>query len=827
MQTLWQDLRYGARMLIKNPGFALIAVITLSLGIGANTAIFSVVNGVLLNPFAYPDAGRIMFLSEHDLSQPDDSTSVTYPDFLDWQKQQTVFSHMAAARGQTFNLTGVAEPVQVKGAMISPEAFSLLEVAPQIGRVFTDRDNRLDSDRTAVLSYGFWQRQFGGEADVVGRALLLDNQSYTVVGVMPPRFKFWAAEVWVPNGLFGNEPYFTSRVIRADNFAVGRLRPGATIEQARAELNVIAARLSQQYPDSNKDIGAKVTPLSESVTREIRPALLVLLGAVGFVLLIACVNVANLLLARAATREKELAIRAALGASRLRLVRQLLSEVLPLASLGALAGLLLAGWGLELLLTLLPDDLIPAEASVGVDAQALGFTSLLALLTTLICGLLPALRFSKGDVGEGLKDGARLSTGSPGNQRMRSALVVLEVALSVILLVGAGLLIKSFSRLQQVELGFKKESLLTADLALSLKKYTRPEQLEAFYSRVLERLNATPGVQSAAFMNGAPFTNFGASMPLVREGAAYSNLQELTGKECRYFITHGDHLRALGAPPVAGRGFTPQDTLNSLPVALLNQAAVDKYFPGENPLGKRVMLGVPENLIRPGMLPEGMEKFPWLTVVGVVRNNRQSGLGQEYQPAGYVPLAQAPRTPLMLNTATLLVRAAQDPATLAKTVRQQILAVDHDQPLAKIATMEARIDDSLKPQRFSASLMGLFAALALLLAAVGLYGLLAYTVAQRMREIGIRLALGAQPRDVVTLVMGQGMRLTLLGSIIGLAGAFGLTRLLDRLLFGVSATDPLTFAGIAMLLLFVAALACWVPARRAMKVDPMTALRCE
>ncbi|HEV2667533.1 MAG TPA: ABC transporter permease, partial [Blastocatellia bacterium] len=654
MQTLWQDLRYGARMLIKNPGFTLIAAITLSLGIGANTAIFSVVNAVLLNPFAYPDAGRIMFLSEYRLSQPDDSTSVTYPDFLDWQKQQTVFSHLAAARGQTFNLTGVAEPVQVNGAMISSEAFSLLGVAPHIGRVFTDLDNRLDSNRTAVLSYGFWQRQFGGESNVVGSTLLLDNQSYTVIGVMPPRFKFWSADVWVPNGLFGNEPYFTSGVISADNFAVGRLKPGVTIEQARAELNMIAARLGRQYPDSNKDVGAKVTPLIESVTREIRPALLVLLGAVGFVLLIACANVANLLLARAATREKELAIRAALGASRLRLVRQLLLESAPLSLLGSLAGLLLASWGLELLLKLLPDDLIPAEASVGIDARVLGFTLLLTLLTTLICGLLPALRFSKGDVNEGLKDGARLSTGAPGNQRMRGALVILEVALSVILLVGAGLLIKSFLRLQQVELGFKKESLLTVDLTLSLKKYGRPQQLETFYSSVLERLNATPGVQSAAFMNGAPFTNFGASMPLVREGVVYRNLQELSGRECRYFITQGDHLRALGSPPLAGRGFTPQDTLNSLPVALLNQAAVDKYFPGENPLGKRIMLGVPENLIQPGMLPEGMEKFSWLTVVGVVRNNRQSGLGQEYQPAGYIPLAQAPRVPLMLNTATLL-----------------------------------------------------------------------------------------------------------------------------------------------------------------------------
>jgi putative ABC transport system permease protein len=827
MNTLWQDLRYGARTLLKKPGFALVAVLTLGLGIGANTAIFSVVNGVLLRPFVYPDAEQIMLLTEYELSQPTDSMSVTYPNFLDWRKQQQVFSHLAAARDQTFNLTGVAEPVQVKGAMISPEAFPLLAVAPHIGRVFTDQDNQLSSERTVVLSYGFWQRQFGGDPNVIGRGLLLDNQSYAVIGVMPPRFKFWAADVWVPYGLFANEPYFTSRLIRAGNFVVGRLKPGVTVEQARAEISLIAERLARQYPDSNKDIGAKVTPLGESVTREIRPALLVLLGAVAFVLLIACVNVAGLLLARAAAREKELAIRAALGASRLRLVRQLLLEGLPLAVMGGVAGLLLAGWGLELLLALLPDDVIPAEASVGLDARVLGFTLLLTLLTALLCGLLPALRYSRGDLNEGLKDGARFSTGNIGNRRARGALVVLEVALSVVLLVGAGLLIKSFARLQQSELGFNRESLLTVDLVLSLKKYSRPQQLEAFYRDVLERLSATPGVESAAFMNGAPFSNFGASMPFVREGAVYRNLQDLSGHESRYFITHGDYLGALGLPLAAGRGFTAQDTLNSLPVAIINQAAADKFFPGEDPLGKRIILGLPEHLIQPGMLPEGMEKFPWLTVVGVVKNHRQSSLGQEFQPTSYVPLAQAPRVPLMLNTATLLVRAAGEPVALVSAVRREILAVDPDQPLARVATMEARIDDSLKLQRFSMSLMGLFAALALALAVVGLYGVLAYTVVERTHEIGVRLALGASARDIVRLIVGQGMRLTLIGLGLGVAGALALTRLMARLLFNVSAADPATFVFIAAVLVGVALLACYIPARRATRIDPMAALRCE
>ncbi len=827
MATLFQDLRFGARMLSRAPGFTLIAVMTLALGIGANTAIFSVVNAVLLNPFSYPEADRIMFLSQTELSSPENMSSVAYPNFQDWQQQQTSFTHLAAARNQTFNLTGVAEPVQIKGSMISPEVFPLLGVAPHLGRVFTAQDSRLSADRTVVLSYAFWQRQFGGESGIIGRTIQLDNHTYTVIGVMPPRFKFWAAELWVPYGLFGNEPYVTSRVIGAGNFVVGRLKPGVPIEQARAEISAIAARLALEYPDANKGIGAQITPLSESVTRQIRPALQVLLGAVGFVLLIACANVANLLMARATTREKELAIRAALGASRGRLIRQLLLEFLPLAMLGSVAGVLLATWGLEFLLRLLPDDIIPAEANITIDARVLAFTLFLTLLTTLVCSLLPALRFSKSNIQACIHDGARLSTGNAGTQRMRGALVTFEVALSVILLIGAGLLIKSFSNLQQVDLGFKKESLLTIDLSLSSKKYEKPEQLELFYRDVLENVSPLPGVQSAAFLNGAPFTGSGASMPLVREGDSFTNLQELNARECRYFFSHGDMIRALASPLVAGRGFTPQDTMNSEPVVVLNEEAAKRYFPGENALGKRVLLGLPDNLIQPGMLPAGMEKFSWLTVVGILRNLRQEGLGQEYAPAAYIPLAQAPRVPLMLNSATLLIRTSQEPDSLLLAVRRQIHAIDPEQPLAKVATMETRIDDSLKPQRFSTFLMGLFAGLAILLAIIGLYGVLSYTVVQRRHEIGIRMALGAQSRNVLGMVLRQGLGLTLLGVVIGLAGAFGLTRLLENMLFNTSATDLRTFLGVATLLLFIAILACWIPARRATKVDPMIALRSE
>jgi len=825
LETLWQDLRYGARMLLKNPGFAMISVLTLALGIGANSAIFSVVNAVLLNPFAYPDADRIMNLSTYELAQPEYERGVSYLNFLDWQKQQSVFTHLAVSRHQSFNLTGDGEPEIVNGAFISPEAFSLLEVPPYLGRVFTAEDNLLDSARTATLSYAFWQRRFGGESSVIGRTLRLDNQMYTIIGVMPPRFKFGWADVWVPIGLFANESPNTVR-LASYNWVVGRLKPGVRIEQARAEMNAISARLARQYPESSIDVGVRITPLSEKATREIRPSLLALMGAVVFVLLIACANVANLLIARAAAREKELAIRAALGAGRWRLVRQLLLESLSLATLGGLAGFLLARWGVELLLKLAPKDLIPGEAVIGVDLRTLGFTLLLTLLTTLICSLLPALRFSKGAVLNGLKEGARLSASASGNQRMRGALVTLEVALSVILLIGAGLLIKSFARLQQVEFGFKKESLLAIDLSFSSGKYDHPQRLENFFRDVLERVNATPGVESAAFMNGAPFTGSGRVIPLVREGQSFSHLQELSNRHIRYYLVYGDLVSALGSPPIAGRGFTPQDTSTSEPVAIINQAAAEKYFPGENPLGKRIMLGPPENLIQPGM-PEGFKKLPWLTVVGVVKNLRDSGWWQEFQAAGYTPLAQAPPVPDIFNFATLLVRSSKDPVSLVNTVQRQIHSVDPYLPLANVATMEDLIDDSFKPQRFNAFLMGLFAALALLLAMVGLYGVLSYMVAQRRHEIGVRMALGAQVSDVLRLVVRQGMTLTLIGVVIGLIAALGLTRWIEKLLFGVSATDPVTFVGVTTSLLVVALLACWIPARRATKVDPLVALKYE
>ena len=827
LEALEQDVRFGVRILRKNPGFSLIAILTLALGIGATTAIFSVVNAVLLKPLDYPEAERIMLLSAARLSEPNSSGAISYPNFLDWQRQQTTFSHLAAARLRVCNLSGVAEAAQVKTAIVSPEAFPLLGVAPQIGRVFTAQDNQLNAARTVVLSHAFWQKQFAGDTGVIGRQLLLDDQSYTVIGVMPPGFKFWAGEIWVPFGLFGNEDFATHRSGMVSISALGRLQPGVTLEQARAEFDVMAARLAAQYPETNQGSGVRIVPWSESVGRNIRPALLILMGAVGCVLLISCANVASLLLARTVTRKKELAIRAALGAGRARLMRQLLLESLPLAALAGMAGWLLANWGLKLILALLPEDLLPAEANVRLNASVLWFALGLTVLTTLLCGLLPELRFSQSRInrslGESLADGNRFSLTDAGSGRMRSALVVLEVALSVVLLVGAGLLIKSFYRLQQTELGFKTESLLTVDFSLSSKKYPQAPQIEAFLKRVLEQLKSLPGVETAATMNGGPFSNFGAGMPLVRQGQAYSR-EEMGNRGCGFLVTQGDFLAALGLPLVSGRNFTAQDTANAPPVVILNQTAAEKFFPGENPLGQRIRLGLPDNLLSPDA---PAEKPAWLTVIGIIQNHQHVALELPYLPGAFLPLAQAPREPTLLSAETIMLRAVQDPATLISAARQRLSELDPDQPIMRIATVDARIAESLKPQRFNTALMSLFAVLALTLALVGLYGVLAYSVVQRTHEIGIRLALGAQSGQIIAMVMKQGLLLTLLGLTLGLVGAAVLTRLLERLLHDVSATDAPTFIAIALLLLVVAALACFVPAWRATKVDPLVALRNE
>ena len=829
LEALGQDLRFGLRMLRKNTGFTLVAVVTLALGIGATTAIYTVVNALLLHPFAYPQSERLMFLSQKYKGDPDNREfAVSYLNFLDWQQQQQVFSHLAAMRGTMFTLTGVANPEQVRGAYVSPDAFSLLGLAPLRGRVFTADENHPAAARTAVISYAFWQSHFAGMDNIVGKILLLDQQSYTVLGVMPPSFKFWGGQIWLPIGLTANDEKMQNRLALLGMYAVARLKPGVTLAQARAEMDVVSERLAAEYPATNKDTAIKIAPFIENAIENIRPSLLLLMGAVGFVLLIACSNVTNLLFTQAAAREKEIVLRAALGASRARLILQLLIETVPLALLGGVLGWLLAGWGLKALLAWLPADVIFAESQVQMDGRVLWFAMGLLGLTTLLCGLLPAWRFSRADVNDCLKDGARTTTGGLRNRRLRDALVVTEVALSVILLIGAGLLARSFQQMRKVELGFDSEHLLSLELSLPEKNYAAAQTM-TFYRTLLERLVALPGVTHTGLMIGSPFSRFSIALPLVREGEIIKDMTDATRKPpvC-YIPTEGESFATLGIPLRAGRLLDARDAAGSPPVAVINQALADKAFAGQSPLGRRIFLGFPDNINKSDTLPKGLQKFDWLTIVGVVGNTRRFNLDEdEDRLMAYVPLAQAPPASIIVNSGTLLLRTSGDPAALASAARQQVLALDPDQSVSKLATMDALITDSLKPQRFNTTLMGVFAALALVLAAVGLYGVLAYTVVQRTHEIGIRLALGASSSAIIRLVLGQGLRLTLCGIALGMAGAFGLTRLLAHLLFGVSKTDPLTFAGIALLLLVVAALACWLPARRAAMVDPLAALRHE
>ncbi len=816
------DLKFALRQLAKAPGFTTTVIAVLALGIGATTAIFSVINAVLLHPFPYTDSGRITFIGSTRPGQ-DGTMPVTYPDFLDWQKQQRSFSHLAYANNRSFTVTGISEPASVNGAAVSASAWPMLGIAPVLGRTFTEAEDRPGAEHVCVISAAAWHGRFGSDPKILNRAINLDGRPYTIVGVMPPQFKFWGAEIWTPMGLDADTELWRSRLIRMNAWVVGKLRPGVTLTDAQTELNVIAARLAQQYPDSNKNLGVSLRLLSESVTGPIQRPLMVLLAAVGSVLLIACANVANLLLARAATREKEFAIRAALGASRGRIIAQMLLEALPLAAAGGIAGLLLATWGLQGLLYFLPPDAIPAEAQIQIDGPVMLFTAVVALGSTLLFALVPAWAGSRLHVNETLKDGTRGSAGQRTG-RLRAGLIVAEVSLSLTLLVGAGLLLRSFARLQAADPGFNPEKLLLVPVQLPPARYATGRQGTQFYQELLERARRLPGVTAAATSNNVPFSG-GFNLPLLTEGRTYTDLNQLDGVQ--FGIVQGDYFAAQGLRLIKGRVFTAADTAGGLPVIILNEAAVKKFLPTGDPLGRRVMLGLPENLLKPGMLPAGLDKFQWTTVVGVVQSARQFSLQQEPSPAAYIPVGQSWDAPLTRNNMTLLLRTSDDPLALATLARQTVASLDRDLPVGRIATMEIIIGETLRPSRFNTLLLGLFAGIALVLAIVGIYGVVTWNVTQRTREMGIRQALGATRDDVLRLVIGQGMKIVLLGLALGLAASLAVTRTLQSLLFETSAFDVVTFAVVSTILATVALVACYLPGRRATKIDPMVALRAE
>jgi putative ABC transport system permease protein len=812
MDTLLHDIRYGFRVLLSKPGFTVVAVLALAIGIGANTAIFSVVNAVLLRPLPYKEPDRVVQFWETNPLRGWTEATVAPANFLDWQKQSESFELMAAYSGSqtrdagtsNFYLTGEGEPERLQGLAVTGEFFSVLGVEPAQGRGFKPEETWQGNNLVVILSHNLWQRRFNGDPNIVGRTIPLNGRDRTVIGIMPEGFYFPTkeTELWSPMGWEPNE----ISMLRRPHFlrAIGRLKPGVTIEQARLEMTSIASMLEEQYPDTNTQMGVGVGPLQEWYVEQTRPALFIFLAAVGFVLLIACANVANLLLARAASRRKEIAIRMALGAGRIRIVRQLLTESLLLALMGGGLGLLLAIWARDLLLAFSPGKIYRFD-EISLDLRALLFTAGITLLTSFVFGLLPALQISKPDLTSSLKEGQKGSGGTQGGGA-RKLLVVSEVALSLVLVIGAGLLIKSFYRLQQVDPGIDPNNLLTFRIALPGTKYGESPQQMAFFQQLEERIRNLPGVTDVGASTRITLNQYNWTGDLTVEGRPVEDYF----REVRHKEITPSYFRTMKIPVLDGREFEPSDNANSPGVVIVNQALADLYFSGENPLGRRVKFAKPTI--------DG----PWHTIIGVVRGEKQDGMDVEIKPEVYRSYLQDPRSQM-----SFVVRTANDPTSLIAAVRSEIRALDKDLPAFDIKTMTEILSASLAPKRFTMLLLCIFASVALILASVGIYGVMSYSVTERTHEIGIRMALGARAADVLKLVVGQAALLALIGVSLGLVASFLLTRLMESLLFGVSTTDPLTFALVAALLTTVALVASYIPARRAMRVDPMVALRYE
>jgi putative ABC transport system permease protein len=801
MTTLLQDLRYAFRMLLKNPGFAGVAIVALALGIGANTAIFSVVNTVLLQSLPYEAPDRLMVIKENKLPQFPEF-SISPGNFLDWQKQATSFEKLAAVNGSAYNLVyGDTEPERLRGARMSAGLFEMLAVNPIQGRTFTDEEDQPGHENVVLISAGLWKRRFGGDPNIIGQSLTLSASNYTVIGIMPGTFAFpdRETEVWTPIA-------FTARQAQQHGshylFVIGRLKQGVTEQQADSELKTIAGRLAEQYPNTNAGWSNHILPMHEFQVRDIKSGLVFLIVAVVLVLLIACANVANLLLARATARQKEIAIRSALGASRMRVIRQLLTESVLLALFGGGVGLLLAFWGMQSLVALAPEDL-PRVKEVALDGRVLGFTLLVTLMTGIIFGLVPALQSSNPHLSETLKEGGRGTTG--GHHRVRSSLVVVEVALALVLLICSGLLIRSFVTLRRVNPGFNSDNALAVSIALPGRKYTNPDQYSSFYNQLIERTSALPGVIAVGATQALPIQGDFLVGFKIQGRPPEPPGQD---KSTNYYAVTPDYFKAMGIPLVRGRLFTEQDNKTTPSVAIINETMVRTYFPDEDPLGQGISLSQGQGGVR--------------EIVGVVGDVKQYGLAQPSTFQTYEPYLQMP-----FSGMTLVMRTEGNPVALSGAIRSEVLVLDKEQPVSRIRTLEEIVAGSVQQQHFLMLLLGVFAAVALILAGVGLYGVMSYAVTQRTHEIGIRMALGANRGRVLRLVVGHGMMLALIGVGIGLAGAFAFTRVMANLLFSIGTTDPLTFAGISVLLSGVALVACLAPAHRATRVDPMVALRHE
>jgi predicted permease len=820
METLWQDLRYSLRVLGKNPGFAAIAILTLALGIGANTALFSVVNGVLLRPLPYPQPDRIVAISEKTANF--ERSSISYPNFLDWQRANSTFSSIAAYRSDDFSVTGRGEAERVRIGMVSAGFFEILGVTPTRGRLFTPEEDRLGTTPVAILSAGLWQRKFGSAPDIVGKRITMNGVAYTVVGVLPANFYFQGAnydrakDVFIPVGQF-TDPFFQDRDVHEGTRAIGRLRPGVTLAAARADMDQIANNLALTYPNADKGAGISLLPLKKDIVGDVEPFLLLLLAAVGFVLLIACVNVANLQLARSTSRSHEFAVRSALGAGQSRVIRQLLTESILIGLAGGALGLLLAGWGTQAALRALPETL-PRAQDVALDARVLLFTLAVSILAGAVFGLAPALKTSRPDLQQSLKEGGRGGSGT--HHRAQGVFVVIEMAMALVLLIGAGLMIRSLLDLWSVNPGFNPRGVLTFSVSLSPSLGVTAATTRSALRQLDETLENIPGVEAVASTTG--------SLPMSGDSEYHFWLQgepkpasESEMKQSLFYVVQPGYLSAMQIPLHRGRFFGKENDEHAPPVMVIDEDFAREYFPNEDPIGKRIHVSIINTE------PE---------IIGIVGHVKHWGLDTDGDAKhsivaqAYMPLMQisdqvgsGPGPPY----SQVVARIKGPAAGMFPAIRETVERMNGENVLYDAKSLEEVVGDSMAARRFTMVLLGVFAGLALLLSSIGIYGVISYLVSQRTNEIGIRIALGAQQRDVLRLMLGEGMKMALLGVSIGIAVALGLTHLMANILFGVSATDPLTFLGVATLLVVVALLACWIPARRATRVDPLVALRYE
>ena len=806
MANLRNDIRYAIRNLIKRPGFTLIAVITLALGIGANSAIFSAINALLLKPLPFPDLDRVVAIWDKMPSRGVVHNEVAMANYLDWRAQNQSFEQLALYRWWSANLTGVEPPERIQGFLVTANFLDALGIKPIMGRNFSEEENQPGKDAVAIITHSLWQRRFGGDPNIINKTITLNSVTRTVIGVMPERFNFpKGSEVYAPLPI---SPQLASSRDSHGYYVVGRLKPGVSLQSAQADTDTITARLEKQYPETNTGWGATVYPIVKDTVRMYDTALWIMMGAVGFVLLIACANVANLMLARASGRQKEIALRAALGASRWRIIRQLLTESLIVALIGGALGVLVAFWGIDLLRVSNPGEaatFAPGWYQLGINAPVLLFTLALSFLSGLVFGLAPAWQFSKPDLNNALKEGGRQTTG--GSHRLRSSLVVFEVALSLVLLVGAGLLVRSFLALLKTNPGFNPDNVLTMNLVLPGAKYKEEPQRDSFYRDLVQRVKALPGVESVAVVNYLPLGGSNSSDAYLVEGAAEPPPGQ--ENEGRYRVCTTDYFQTMQIPIIKGRGFTEQDKAGAPRVVIVNETLARKHWPGADAVGKRVRFYGP------------LEKSPWMEIVGIVRDVKYE-LNLPVTPEYFLPHAQD-----SWHAMVLVARTKVEPASLSASVRQQVWAIDKDQPVFDVRTMQEVRSISVALYTFSSVMLGIFAGVALLLAAIGIYGVMAFNVTQRTHEIGIRMALGARAPDVMKLVVKHGMTLAVIGLVFGLAGAWALTRFMEKLLVGVQPTDLLTFSAVSFCLLVAALLACYLPARRATKVDPLVALRYE